>query len=95
MPISIDEVRRIARLAKLDFAPQELERLSAQLDSILTHVDRLREVPATGLEGEPAVGATESALRADEPRPSLGADAALANAPDPGDGHFRVPRVIG
>ena len=40
-------------------------------------------------------GDTSYAMRDDEPAPSLGQEAALANAPDPGEGHFKVPKVIG
>ncbi len=98
MKITLDEARRIARLAHLQYADQELEVLRGQLDQILRFVDKLKELDTEGVE--PAVGITGSTesqpqvLRDDAPGPTLSRDDALAGAPDSGEGHFRVPRIL-
>ncbi len=88
--ISAEEVLRIAALAKLDLAPDELERMQRDLGRILELVDQIEAAPAA------ANDATDSTpLRADEPRPSLDHDEVAANAPQFLRGHFVVPRILG
>ena len=98
MSVNRDEVRRIAALARLEFSDTEIDGFTRQFGDILDYVEKLREVDVTGIEptsqvGGPGAGAV-APMREDEVRPSLGTDAALANAPDPGSGHFKVPKVI-
>ena len=94
MPIDGDEVRKITRLARLDLDASKLETFCHQLESILDYIAVLEEVDVdTSAPGaRPAGGG--SGLRSDEPRSSLSVSEALSNAPDPGDGHFRVPRIL-
>ena len=97
MKITEKEVRYVAALANLTLSDTETTRLQADLDGILEHMDRLNEVDTTGVEPMSQVlfetGDT-AALRADVPVPPLGNQAALANAPQPGAGYFKVPKVI-
>jgi aspartyl-tRNA(Asn)/glutamyl-tRNA(Gln) amidotransferase subunit C len=95
MGISLDEVRRVAALAHLEFEPQDLERYAEQLSTILDYVARLQEVDTAAVETDPGSPAGKPELRRDDPVPCLAIEDTLANAPDPGQGHFRVPRVIG
>jgi len=92
--ISIDEVRYVAALARLELDPGEQERLTGQLDAILTYMEQLGEVDTTAVEPTAHVVALENVLREDEPRPCLPREEALANAPDPARDHFGVPRII-
>jgi aspartyl-tRNA(Asn)/glutamyl-tRNA(Gln) amidotransferase subunit C len=90
--LSRDQVLHVARLARLELSEEELERHAGELSKVVDWIDKIGElgdladVPPTS-----HVVALTNELRADEPRPSLPADAALAQAPDPGDGGFRVP----
>lgn len=99
MKIGLEEVRKVAALAHLQLSDAELERLRAELDQILLYVDKLSELDTEGVE--PAIGlpglsaAAHPALRQDNLEPSLSTEAALANAPESGNSHFKVPRVIG
>ena len=97
MKITEKEVRYVAALANLTLSDAETTRLQADLDGILEHMDRLNEVDTAGVEPMSQVlfetGDT-AALRADVPVPPLGNQAALANAPQPGAGYFKVPKVI-
>ena len=97
MKITEKEVRYVAGLANLTLSDVETARLQADLDGILEHMDRLNEVDTTGVEPMMQVlfEAEETAtLRADVPAAPLGNEAALANAPQPGAGYFKVPKVI-
>ena len=98
--MSIDRtgVVKIAELARLEFSGQELEAFTPRFQRILDYIEKLKEVSVEGVEPTSHVSATEDASvqfgRPDEVRSSLPAEEALANAPDPGSGHFRVPKVL-
>ncbi len=95
MAIGRDEVRHIAKLANLDFSEDELDRFTRQFNSILKYVARLNALDTSDIEPTSHVGAGSRALRDDVLVPSIPQDEALANAPDPDHGYFKVPRVIG
>ena len=65
--------------------------MAGELSGVLEHVDRIGNLDLDGVEPTSHVVALENVLRADEPRPSLPHDVALASAPEPLDGAFRVP----
>jgi aspartyl-tRNA(Asn)/glutamyl-tRNA(Gln) amidotransferase subunit C len=95
--ITEKEVRYVADLANLKLTSEEIDRLSKDLDEILTHMDTLNEVDTSNVQPMAQVlyDADETAtLREDRERPTLGNDAALANAPLVGAGYFKVPKVI-
>jgi aspartyl-tRNA(Asn)/glutamyl-tRNA(Gln) amidotransferase subunit C len=95
--ITEKEVRYVAGLANLQLTDLEVSKLQADLDGILEHMDKLKEIDTEGVEPMAQVlfGAGETAtLRADVPVAPLGNEAALANAPQPGAGYFKVPQVI-
>ena len=97
MKITEQEVRYVADLANLKLADDEIARMARELDEILTHVDKLKEVDTTNVEPMAQVlfDAEDTAtLRDDCERPSLGTETALENASLKGAGHFKVPRVI-
>lgn len=97
MKISEDEVRYVADLANLRLTEQEVARMSAELGAILTYMDKLNELDTREVEPMAQVlyEAEETAtLREDREGATLGSEAALANAPLAGAGHFKVPKVI-
>jgi aspartyl-tRNA(Asn)/glutamyl-tRNA(Gln) amidotransferase subunit C len=97
MKISEQEVRYVADLANLKLSDDEIHRYRADLDGILELMGKLNELDVSGVDPMTQVlfEAGETAtLRADAPAPPLGNDAALANAPQPGAGFFKVPKVI-
>jgi len=92
--ISRDEVAHLANLARIELRPEELDRLSGQLEVILGSVAQVREVagddvPATS-HPMPLINVT----RPDVPRPGLTAQQALAGAPAAQEQRFRVPRIL-
>jgi aspartyl-tRNA(Asn)/glutamyl-tRNA(Gln) amidotransferase subunit C len=94
MPLSIDEVAHIARLARLSLTETELERYREQLSAILDYFAELSELDTTGVEPMARVEKGERPLREDTPRPGLGADALEKTAPDWFEGQFRVPPIF-
>lgn len=95
MPISKEQVRHIAKLARLEISEPEQETFSHQLSSILAHIEHLQSWDTTGVEPTPTVLDQTNVFRDDQPRPGLSVQQALANAPDADDGYFRVPKIIG
>jgi len=94
MSLTIDEVRHIARLARLRLTPQEEQRYAEQLSAILDHAARLSSVDTSSIPPTATVLPFPSPLRPDVIRPSLPQDQALANAPAAEGGLFRVPPVL-
>jgi aspartyl-tRNA(Asn)/glutamyl-tRNA(Gln) amidotransferase subunit C len=89
--IDREQVLHVARLARLELAEEEVERMSGELSSILDHVERMNELELENVEPTSHVVALENVLRADEPRPSWPRERVLEPAPDPAQGAFRVP----
>jgi aspartyl-tRNA(Asn)/glutamyl-tRNA(Gln) amidotransferase subunit C len=93
--ITRDDVAHLARLARIAMTDDELDRLAGQLDVILGAVARVQEVAAGDIPPTSHAVPITNVYRPDEPRRSLGADAALAAAPSAEDGRFRVPQILG
>jgi aspartyl-tRNA(Asn)/glutamyl-tRNA(Gln) amidotransferase subunit C len=89
--IDREQVLHVARLARLELDDAEVERMAAELGSILENIERIGELDLAGVEPTAHVVALENVLRPDEPWDSLPREVALEQAPDPGDGGFRVP----
>ncbi len=89
------DVMRIAALAQLELTPDETRLFARQLGDILAYAEQLQSIDTAGVPATAHVDAGQRAERDDEPRASLSAGDAVANAPDGADGLFRVPRVIG
>ena len=90
--LSRDQVLHVARLARLELTEDEQERMSEELSKVLDHIEKIAELgDLADVEPTSHVVAVENVLRADEPRPSLPPETALAQAPDVDRGGFRVP----
>jgi aspartyl-tRNA(Asn)/glutamyl-tRNA(Gln) amidotransferase subunit C len=93
--IDRDEVLHVARLARLQLSEQELEPMARELSAVLDHIAKIEELdlddvlPTTHVveDGMP----THPGLRADQPRPSLPREVALAQAPAVSGEGFSVP----
>jgi len=98
MPISQSDIEKVAQLAHLELGEEELKTFGPQITEIVAYVEQLNELDTANVE--PAIGGLTpegertDTSRADEPRGSLGQKVALAGAPDPAEGHFRVPKVL-
>jgi aspartyl-tRNA(Asn)/glutamyl-tRNA(Gln) amidotransferase subunit C len=87
---------RIAALANLELDAAEIDLFARQLGEILAYADQVRQIDTGGVPPTASVVTRHAADRADEVKPSLDREEALASAPDPAlaAGLFRVPRVI-
>lgn len=100
MAISREDVAKAAQLARLMPSDEQLDELAPQLAGIVAYVEQLGEVDTEGVEPmahAPLRGGSEltNVLRADEARPGLPREAALAQAPNTDGVGFRVPAVLG
>ena len=93
-PLAAEDVRKVARLARLKLREAEVETFTRQLGHVLQYMDLLGEVDTTGVE--PMAHAIEmtNVLRDDAPAASLPREAALANAPQSDGRYFLVPAIL-
>lgn len=94
MPLTIDDARWVAHLARLELSEAQLETLTTQLRAIVEYVQLLQQVDTSGVEPMAHGLEINNVFRPDEPAQSLAVDAALANAPERRQGHFSVPAVL-
>jgi aspartyl-tRNA(Asn)/glutamyl-tRNA(Gln) amidotransferase subunit C len=93
MAITREDVLHVARLARLEVPEDEIEAVRRELSAILDAVGKVAELDLEDVEPTSHPLDVVNAWAEDEPRPSLSREDALANAPDPADGAFRVPAV--
>ncbi len=95
MPLDKNQVRHIARLARLSLTEEEITRFSRELTVILDYIDALQQVATDNVQPREQFITSENVFRDDIVKPSLPRETVLAMAPDADDRYFRVPRVIG
>jgi aspartyl-tRNA(Asn)/glutamyl-tRNA(Gln) amidotransferase subunit C len=91
MAIDRGQLLHVAHLARLELRDDEIERLGAQLNEILAAVSKVSELDLSDVPPTSHPHAVVNVWGADEPRPSLPVDDALANAPEREGPMFRVP----
>lgn len=94
MNISSEDVRHVARLARLELTEQEVDRFTVELGVILTHASRIGELDLSELEPTAHPAKLQNVWRHDQFRPGIAPDVALANAPEAEENMFRVPRIL-
>jgi aspartyl-tRNA(Asn)/glutamyl-tRNA(Gln) amidotransferase subunit C len=97
MALTEKDARYVAELAHLELTEVEVQKFLPQLDSVLQYMQKLNELDTSQVEPMAQVtypAAENPSLRPDQPQKCFEQDVALANAPDPSEGYFRVPQVI-
>ena len=96
MPQKIDaeQVRKVARLARLDLTEAEIEEFTGQLGAILEYVEKMNELDTAAVEPLAHCLPLHNVLRPDEVRESLGTEKTLANAPQQDGAFFQVPKIL-
>lgn len=89
-----DRVRRIAKLSRLVLTDAETETYAEQLSRVLDYFKQLDSIDTSDIEPLDHPLPLTNVLRDDQPRDSLDAEAALANAPQREGAFFRVPKVL-
>ncbi len=93
--ITAADVAHVARLARLDLTPDELERFTGQLGDILDHAADVEALDLDDVEPMAHTLPLRNVARPDVPTSCLDRDEVLAQAPDAEAGQFRVPRILG
>jgi aspartyl-tRNA(Asn)/glutamyl-tRNA(Gln) amidotransferase subunit C len=96
MPQKIDrqQVRKVAKLARLDLTEAEIEEFTGQLGAILEYVEKMNELDTATVEPLAHCLPIHNVFRADEIRESLGTEQTLANAPQRDGPFFKVPKIL-
>lgn len=95
MGLSTDDVRHVARLARLALTDEEVTALGGQLSNILAYAEKVGEVATSDVPPSSHPYPLHNVYRVDEARPSLPQQEAVATAPNAQDGRFQVPRIVG
>jgi aspartyl-tRNA(Asn)/glutamyl-tRNA(Gln) amidotransferase subunit C len=95
MSVTLQDVAYVAALARLSFTPDEMSLLTAQLNTILTHMDQLNTLNTDNVDPLAQVIELSNVFREDRQTPGLTREAALQNAPSQNGVFFKVPKVIG
>ena len=94
MSISIDDVHRVALLARLRLTNDEEREMAAQLDQILGYFEALNNVDTKGVEPTAHITPMATPFRDDAVTTLPDTERWMANAPASDDRHFRVPKII-
>ncbi|HXL64735.1 MAG TPA: Asp-tRNA(Asn)/Glu-tRNA(Gln) amidotransferase subunit GatC [Xanthobacteraceae bacterium] len=94
MAVDTETVRRVAHLARMAVAEDEVEDLGRELNAMLAFVEQLADIDVTGVEPMTSVTPMAMKMRKDEVNDGGIADAVLANAPEREDHFFVVPKVV-
>lgn len=92
--ISINEVEKVASLARLHLNEKEKIIMTSQLNAILEHVEKLNEVNTEGVEPLAHIIDVSNAFREDEIFHDFSQTQTLQNAPAEARGCFKVPKII-
>ena len=94
MSVNADQVRHVAKLARIAMSDAEVEAMLPEFNNILGWVEQLSEVDTDGIEPLTAVIENHLRLRDDDDNDGDCRDAVLKNAPDAQHGFYAVPKVI-
>ncbi len=88
-------IQHIANLANLSFSEEEIRKFTDQMNEVLRYLEILDGLDTSGIEPTfHSLEGREGVFREDRVESSISSGEALRNAPDAGQGHFRVPKVI-
>ena len=93
--LTLEDVRHVAKLARLALPDEKLQKLAGQLESILGYIDKLAEVDVTSVEPMAHALPVHNVLREDVPQDALPLEKVLQNAVETDGPFFKVPKVIG
>jgi len=94
MTLSRSEIAKVATLARLKLSEAELEKITSQLNQIVGYVEQLQQLETEEVEPMAHPLPIKNVFRADEVRPSITKESALANAPKHDNEFYLVPPVL-
>ena len=92
--IDKEQVRKVAKLSRLELTEVEVEQMSSQLSAIVGYVEKMNELDTEGVEPLAHCLAVNNVFRADKIKESIGVEKALQNAPERDDEYFKVPKIL-
>ena len=92
--IDKSQVKKVAKLARLDLSEAEIEEFAGQLNAIIDYVERMNTLNTDGVEPLAHCLPIHNVFRADQTRESLGTEKTLANAPESDGPFFKVPKIL-
>ena len=95
MSLTAEDVRHVAKLARLALSDDDVAALQPQLSEILAYAEKVGEVAADDVPPMSHPAGLRNVYRDDEPHQSLPHDDAISTAPHAEDGRFRVPAILG
>ncbi len=95
MSLTRKDVEKVSLLGRLRLSDAELDTMTTQLGQIVGYMEMLNELDTTQVEPMAHAVEVSNVFRADEVRPSLNNEEALANAPSKESGFYLVPAVLG
>lgn len=94
MSIDLDQVRKVALLARLELTAEEEQQFTGQLSSILDYFEQLNELDTANVEPTTRAIELSNITRPDELKPFTEREAILEGAPDREDDFFKVPKIL-
>ena len=88
------QVRKVARLSRLELTKAEVSEFTGQLSAILDYVEKMNELDTSGVEPLAHCLPISNVLREDSVKESLGTEKTLANAPQRDGEFFKVPKIL-
>jgi aspartyl-tRNA(Asn)/glutamyl-tRNA(Gln) amidotransferase subunit C len=92
--ITRETIEHVANLARLNLSESEKEKLTSEMGSILTYVDKLNELDTKSIQPTSHVLPVKNVFREDKTEKSFEREKILSNAPSQEDGCFKVPKVV-
>ncbi|MEN3183373.1 MAG: Asp-tRNA(Asn)/Glu-tRNA(Gln) amidotransferase subunit GatC [Atribacterota bacterium] len=92
--VSLEEVRKIAQLAKLSFSEEELTQFFQDISNIIAHFEKLRELDLEHVSPTSHISWSQPPMNPDEPVCWQGSDLVLEHAPHVAGRYFIVPKVV-
>jgi aspartyl-tRNA(Asn)/glutamyl-tRNA(Gln) amidotransferase subunit C len=94
MALTLEELKHVAKLARLELPDERLSELTRHINALMTHFERLNALPTENIEPTSHSIPIYNVFREDEVAPCLPREQALSAAPEARDGLFIVPRIV-
>jgi aspartyl-tRNA(Asn)/glutamyl-tRNA(Gln) amidotransferase subunit C len=94
MKVTLNTIKHVANLARLNLTSDEMNKLTFEMENILSYVDMLDELDMENVEPTAHIMSIHNVLRDDEIHDSFDREDILKNAPSQDKGCFKVPKIV-
>ena len=92
MSISLEQIKHLAHLSRLEFSDEELKEMQGDMGKILEFVAKIESLNLSGIEPLTQMSDSVNVMREDQTKEMIQKEGALKNAPDANSDYFRVPK---